>query len=474
MIREPVAVWVLGLLVSAPSQAATCLAIGADPTYSNGSFALPELQSEKDSYLIVIKGPPGTDDIKLELPAGVCAIQVNQRIFPRGAWTWSHRVNLATPPSMALATPEKVHLSPTEVPLSGRYELSWPPVSGAKRYQLSGESRVKDKPTARPEWSKLSGDCSAAVCHRGKLAAMPVELKPGSELKWQISALGEDGVVLAKSAEAHLEVGNTMFQSAKGRGISFQRSDTLSAATATKPATFSYLSAQSEGEENRSTAYQAEFALIYQAPNAALWGEYFPRVSLEAHLTSRGEDKASDALRFRVGAYRHFYRPNTLEGTELAANFKYETERKSKTKKGLLELGVTPIYGPLGQYADVFSWLKVAPTVLLAVEAGKAFEVGTSEERKDTVLRFKTNLRLDAELLGVASLFGLRTTTAYLDGSYWHLPREDNTKNFRLGTAGLSFGLNDLVSLDFSYSVGRDAPAFTFERSGSIGLGLKF
>jgi hypothetical protein len=406
--------------------------------------------------------------------------------LPKSEWSWRYKVSRQSLPPLQLETQKELGLSSQDV-ATGRYSLAWRRVDDAKTYVIAGQTRTKTSASDEPVWGKLEATCFASVCARGEIATKAIELKAGSEVKWTVTAVDKDGIAIAKSEEAHIQVENTWVQAASKSGFKLQRSDTLSKATATLPATFSYLSSQKEGEGSRSTAYQAEFALIYDGPSD--WSGFWPRISLEGKFTSRGEQKAGDALKFRAGGYRMLSGSSLGEGTEFVANLKYETESKTGTKKGVVELGFTPIYGWLGRYwpgppkqgqADAagnytrLPWLQVAPVVSFGVDLGKTMEVGTSQETKDTVLRLRTTLRLDAELNAISYALGTNNVTAYLEGSYWRLPKEDGEKNYRLGKTGMSFGLTDYLSFDLAYSVGREAPTFKFNRTGTAGFGLKF
>lgn len=471
----------------------SAFALGAVPATNNpaanfvsGMFLLPDLADPKDAYLIIVEPKGGDEATQLSLPPGSTGLRVSIAALPQGEWTWKYKLSRQTVPAIQLETVKQVALSSLDIP-EGRYSLAWRRVDGAKRYVVAGQSRTKTSASDEPTWSKLEATCFASVCARNEIATKAIELKPGSEVKWSVSAVDEDGIVLAKSEEAHIQVENTWVQAASKSGFKLQRSDTLSKATATLPATLTYLSNQKDAAITRSTAYQTEFALIYEGPND--WGGFWPRVSLEGKLTSTGDQKSGDALKFRAGGYQMLGGSNLGEGTEFVANLKYETERKTGTKKGVVELGFTPIYGWLGRYwpgppkkgqADAagnytrLPWLQVAPVVSLGVDLGKTMEVGTSQETKDTIVRLRTTLRLDAELNAISYALGTNNVTAYLEGSYWRLPKEDGEKNYRLGKTGLTFGLTDYLSFDLAYTVGREAPTFKFTRTGSAGFGLKF
>ena len=480
--------------LTAAAALALCTSLAAatpainDPAgqFTNGMFLLPELASSKDSYLIIIEPKDAGEPIQMTLPPGITGVRVSTGALPSGQWTWKFKVSRQAVPALALQTERQVSLTSRDLP-EGRFPLAWKPVEGAKRYVITGQSRVKTSTDDDPPWAKLEASCFASVCARGGVGTKAIELKAGSEVKWTVSAVDEDGIVLAKSEEARVQVENTWVQEASKSGFKLQRSDTLSQATATRPAIVSYLSSQKDDATSRSTAYQTEFAVIYESPTerAGFW----PRASLEGKLTSSADQKSGDALRLRVGGYRMLGGSTLGEGTEFVGNLKYETERKNGTKKALVEVGFTPIYGWLGRYwpgppklgqADPsgnyarLPWLQVAPVFSFGAELGKTVDVGGSQETQDTVVRLRTTLRLDGEINALAYAIGINNVTAYLEGSHWHLPREDGEKNYRIGKTGLSFGLTDYLSFDLAYSVGREAPSFKFSRTGSAGFGLKF
>lgn len=459
----------------------SCQALGAAPslpatndssaTFLNGMFFLPELKNPKDAYIVFIRPSDGSEPKKLELPQGTTGIRVSEKALPVTAWQWSYRLSADAPPALTLLAPLDLKLTPSQVPMTGKVLLTWKSVPGAASYSITGKSMVPHGPSLTPKESKIDNVCYASSCERNGIATTDLEAPPGSDITWRVTALDADKVPLAQSPEAHISVEMAAIQAAKERGFSVQQSDTLSKQNRSSPATLSY-SSSSEGTGARKSAYQAKFAVIYDSPTD--WNDFYPRVSLEAQLTSRGDDKPKDALILRAGGYKEVFRnPGKAEGTEWVSNLKYETERKSGTKKGLIETTFTPIYGILGTYRGPESF-QVAPLLSLGAEAGKTFDIGSSDEKKDTIIRLRTSLRLDAEVPAAARLLGTRSVTAYVQGTYWHLPREDGQANFRFGDAGLSFGLTDYLSFDLSYGAGRKAPLFTFERSATAGLGLKF
>jgi hypothetical protein len=478
-------------LISAAILLATAITGIASPTASNdptgqyrdGMFLLPELEGSDDSYLVVVQ--PTTGEPKsFALPQGSTGLRVSKSALPSGEWTWYFKRSSQKLPELELVTGKVLDLGAADVK-EGRFSLVWRRVEGASRYVVSG--KVRTAGSIEAEGSKLEVSCFASVCTNGDVATTAIELKPGSEVTWQVTALDKDSIPLKKSEVAHIQMEDTFIRRASNAGFKVQRSDTLSKTAAGLPAIFSYLSSQAANETSRSTAYQSEFALIYDSPTP--WKGLWPRVSLEGRLTSRGEQKPSDQLRFRAGFYSVAALNQSGGFTDVVTGLKYETERKTGTKKGLLELGLTPVYGPLGRswpgppsraQADAagnytkLPWVQITPLVSFGAEVGKAMEVGTSAERQNTILRLRTTVRLDGELNALSNMLGTRNATAFVEGTYWRLPREEDVRNYRVGKTGLSFGLTEALSFDLAYTVGREAPAFRFNRFGSAGFGLKF
>lgn len=469
---------VTGALSAAPLPATN------DPgaAFENGMFLLPELPSAKDSYLITVQPVQG-DPVSVKLPPGATGVRVSTRLLPSGSWSWSYKTALEKP--LMLDIRKNAAITAADLK-EGKYFLSWPAVPEAEKYVISGESRTRNSPGDEPRWSPFETSCRAEFCAPGELGSKALDLAAGGELKWRVTALDKDGIPLARSGEGEVVVATTWVQRAAAAGFKLQRSETLTKALAGQPALFSYIATQ-QGASPRESAYQGEFALIYDGPKQ--WGEFWPRASVEGRLTSSGPNKASDAFVFRAGGYALIAERRAGEGTEIVTSLKFETERKTGTKKGLAEVAFTPVYGPLGVYwpgppkpdeADPagnytrLPWLQVAPLLTFAAEAGKTFDVGSSEEKEDTVVRLRANVRFEAEVNALAVALGTRGVSAYAEGTYWYLPRENADKNHHIAKTGLSFALTDYLSIDLAYSVGHEAPSFKFKRATSVGLGLKF
>ena len=101
-----------------------------------------------------------------------------------------------------------------------------------------------------------------------------IQLGAGQEAEVKVVAVDADGIELAQSPQVQVEVANTWTQAVSQVGFKLQRSENLSKATAAKPALFSYLAGQDEGNP-RTSAYQAQFALIYDSPTG--WRDFWPR-----------------------------------------------------------------------------------------------------------------------------------------------------------------------------------------------------
>lgn len=454
--------------------------------YENLSFSLPELDNDKDAYMVIIEPGQGIDPLVLSLPPGSTGLRVQASLLPKASWQWRYRIVRSTPATLATITPESTVLARDKL-VNDSFLMEWQPVEGIKKYQISGTSRTKTFARQDPEWVKFSTiECNASVCNGRSIASVAIPAAAGTELKLQVAAVDNDGVTVAKSPERAVTVETSWLQEATHAGFKLQRSDTLSQATAKLPATFGYASAQTESNP-RARNYQAEFALLWEAPAENSWG-FYPRATLEAHVTSSGDQKSSDALRLRAGGYRLFNVGDRAEGIELTTNLKYETNHKNGTKKALAEFVVVPIVGWLGKYwpgppagnvansSGNYSnppWAQFAPLLQFGVETGKTLDAGTSAETEKTLLRVRGNLRIDAEINRLAKFLSLKNVTWSTDLTYWRLPRED-LRSQRLGRTVVSFGITPEVSFDLGHSVGHDAPDFNFARSTTAGLGIKF
>ena len=449
----------------------------SDAHYENGQFRLPPLLSPKDAYTILIdEGKPLPR--RLNLPEGVHGLSILPSALPPGALIWNLAVTRAMLPAVDVTTARDQKLRAQDLD-EGRVVVGWKAVQGAEKYRIAGKVVDQERAGDDTAWTKLSVECILSTC-----TGYGFQLKPGQQAKYTVAALDKNDVPIAESAEMEASVEPGLARQASTAGLKIQRSDTLNKAVMQEGALFSW-AATEKGISKRSAAYRSEFALIWEPPGKSYYG-WFPRVSLEAALTSSGEQKGSDALKFRVGGY-NIWQPQAGKGAELTGNLKYETERKTGTKKALVELAATPVFGWLGQYNEIgparprnaignFATpplLVIAPVATFAAEIGKTLDLGTSNEKRDTVVRFRSTLRLDMEFPQAAAGLQLPRVAASLQATHWRLPREaDNGHS--LGRASLIFGLTPEVSLEISHSVGRDAPVFTFSRVTSGGLGIKF
>lgn len=450
--------------------------------YGDGQFKLPALSNPKDAYTILIDEGEAKPR-RLTLPEGVHGLSILPKALPTGPLRWDLVITRATLPTIEIVTPSSQQLRAQDLD-EGRVVVGWRAVKGAETYRIAGQVVDQNRASDENAWTKLSLDCVALGCSGEELGGNGFALKPGQQAKYKVVALDAYEVPMAQSTEMTATVAPGLARRAEQAGWKLQRSETLNKLLTQEGALFSWGSTDKEGAA-RSRAYRAEFAIIWEPPGEGYSG-WFPRSSLEAALTSSGEQKGSDALRLRTGAYKIWkLRPDA--GAEIASNLKYETERKTGTKKGLVELAVTPVFGWLGQYHEIgprrgrnaignFAtppFLMVAPVATFAAEVGKTMDVGSSTETHDTIVRLKSTIRLDMEFPAFAAGLRLPRVGASLQATNWRLPRESD-KSHSLGRGSLSFGLTPEVSFELSHSAGRDAPNFTFARVTSAGLGIKF
>lgn len=483
-----IALFVPYLAMAAPQ----CGSSDDSATFVDGMFSLPGLPNAKDAYVIVITQEGAAERIKLNLPAGSTGLRVRTDALPQGSsWSWCYKLVAATPPAITVRTPPLVELDRTDL-RDDRYVVRWESFPKAKKYRLTGETKpIATKPSdAEPAIEKIDLACIASTCGRDGIAEKGIPLKAGTEAKWKVSALDEDDLVIAASDERTLRVAHTWASTVVASGFKLQRSDTLNKVDRAKGATFSQVSVEKEGAE-RSKAYQSEFALIYEGGSKKPFGiEVWPTLSVEARQTSAGKDKASDTAKVRAGFYQMLAAAEG-NGAEFVVNLKHETERKTETKKTALELALTPIYGPwciaqginIGRSglncrgvgpSEALPWIQVTPILGFGADLGKAVDVGTSNESKQTVQRLRVSFRADVELNFISNGLGIPNLSAYYEGVRWYLPREEVMQHHRLRKGGLSVELGEGLSFEVAYAAGREAPAFKYSRTFSAGFGVKF
>jgi hypothetical protein len=314
--------------------------------YEAGMFVLPELASPKDSYTLLIYSPGEAAPKRLAMPAGVTGARLSTGALPAGEWSWKYVLQSASLHKIEVLAPTDERLSYEELV---RYESSallvWKHQPGVELYRVAISKDRAPSQASKPDWGEpttVELDDSAINSERSTVHYAQ-DLKPGDRIRWKAAALGLDKQVLAETEYRTISVDEPRTKQLAGKGLRLQRSDTLSRDVADKPALLGYNSTQRDGSP-RTAAYQTEFALIWEGKEPWQETEWFPRASLEARLTSRGGGKDSDALRLRAGAYR------VLRQFIVQTNLKYDTERRSGTKKGTVELVVTPTTGPFGRY----------------------------------------------------------------------------------------------------------------------------
>lgn len=498
MIRANTSALSLLVLAAAPVFAQVKLAENnpADPraSFERGIFKLPPVLSEKDVYTIVIE-PVGEKERTLVLPPGTIGLHLSDSAIPPGDWSWRYLVSRVDLKEIHVLEPAK---SPAMVTYSSllrsgdAVHLNWEAILGAATYRVTMRTDKAIDLALTPDWGSPSNTdliADEAVNAALKVGYYDLPLKSNTRLEWTVTALDADGQPMAKSSPRIVQSEAPRMLEWSRKGWSLQRSDTLSKEATSKAALFGYSSSQKAGSP-RSRAYQGEFALIWDETKKEAKKEpapeplFYLRSSLEARLHSSGADKDDDALKFRFGGYRLL----TSHPAEVVANLKYETESKGDTKKGLMEFGYTPLALPLHRFfpargedrnaagnlrPESLPWSQWMLQATLGAELGKTFSVGSSKEVRKSNFRQKASLRLDGQLNGLADALRLPQVSMYLTSTYWHLSREKKGEHTH-STLGMSFKLTNELSIEATYSVGADAPKFTFSRSSLVGLGLKF
>lgn len=472
------------MLVCIGASAQTLSATNDDKAqFVGGTFVLPDLTDPKDSYTIVVVA--GDKETKVPLPAGGTAIRLIPAALPTQSWSWRYVLSRAKLPHVDVLQPIGDRFTFDQL---ARYDngvlLVWRETPGAVNYKVVIVPDKADSLAKPPDWGKESSEDLAedSVDSDCKCVHYVRTSKPGDRFKWKAVALGADNSPIAETEYRQISVDEPWSKSIAAGGFKLQRSDTLAKDVAGKPALLGYQSNQKDGS-SRTSAYLAQFAVVWSDPTVSLdGGVFYPRASLEAKLSSSGSDKANDAIRLRAGGYAVF--PESP--WNLVTNLKYDTERKTGTKKGSLEVMVTPTFAPFVRYyprptaattdpAGNFTtrpWLQLMPTLQLGAEVGRTFDEGSSSEVGKNLSRARADLRLDAELNFLASAFRLPSVSVYGGTTYWRLGHQ-TADEFMYSTAGASFKLTQDVSIEFTYSVGRDAPTFNFIRLGAVGLGLQ-
>jgi hypothetical protein len=474
------------LLIAAMACAAP-VALAASPsvasndalaTFQDGVFRLPALTSPKDHYILTLE-PAGEKAQTIALPAGATGLILGSNAIPAGAWTWHFRLQSRDLPAIALLTPDALSLSMNEL---AAYDdtvlLEWSGMPGAARYRVAVAT---GKDGGWGDDARI--DCKALDClePENNTGHYLLQVKGGKRYRWTVAALDQDGIVIGQSAARTVEVRASRVAALQAAGWQLQRSDTISAKDAGKPALFSY-AASEDANTARAAAYAAQFAVIWTAPTA-LAPNVFARVSAETKRTSTGSAKTGDMTRLRVGAY------GAPAGYNWTAALKHERAHRDSTHNSMLEVSVTPLFWLLGQGINIPSlapsqrdsagnivrgqWplVQVTPLVTLSADYGKNHAAGAAAETGDTIRRLRADVRVDMLWTRAPAWLGVRSLSTYGQGTWWRLPGQGGQHH---ALAGISFGLTPEVSFDVAYAVGSDTPGFVFSRSTNVGLGIKF
>ncbi|MCP5059105.1 MAG: porin family protein [bacterium] len=273
-----------------------------------------------------------------------------------------------------------------------------------------------------------------------------------------------------KDAEAKRrgEEPDTLIGELRSNGIHMRRSPTEKQDG--KPATFSL-----NRSAGQSTVYSTDVAII--------WGEFFegkkanhsPSASLDVHISS--DDTASEnALRLQGGWLSSWDAPFYT-----SAMLKYETDRDFDTRKATLELQGTFVPdGPDVACIHVYCWNDEELPVAfrwepwIGTEAGYSFADGDSNETDDGILRLLGRLRADVRLTFLQKPLRMKKVSLFAEETFRYLPLERGDSTYQFLTAGLTFELDDHVSLGLTYKNGEDAPNFEDIDTFGLALGLKF
>jgi hypothetical protein len=454
--------------------------------FENGSFNLPDLSNPKDVYTILIETADGKT-MRIPLPPGATGLRMNASALPPSEWKWRYILQLTQLRTIDVLQPANGRVTYEQL---ARYDdgvlFVWKHDPSADRYRLTVVMDKQPDHTQPAEWGKeTSEELSLEEHYKAHCNCLHYvwSTKPGDRLKFKATALNKDGTSISESEFRTVAIDSPWSGQFARDGFKFQRSDTLSKEIAGKPALFGYSASQNQGTA-RSGAYQAEFALVWEGGERTVLNQVlYPRASVEARLTSSGTAKTNDVFRARVGADKLL----SDVPLNLTGNLKYDTEAKTGTKKGSVELMATPTFAPLARYYPrptiettdpsgnytTRPWIQVMPTVQVGLEAGHTFDVGSSEEKGRSFVRGRVDVGLDAQLNFLASLLRLPTVSLYARSTYWHLIHQD-TDNFVYSRTGASFKFTPETSLELTYTVGHDSPTFTFSRSVGVSLGVQF
>lgn len=474
------------LLALTPVASAATIPAANDPrgTFIDGTFRLPALDDPADQYILKVAVAGEKDARTYTVPAGGVGFILGDNAIPQSEWSWTFRVQKTARAPVLLVTPDQLHISAWDLHYYNEsWLLEWNKLTGANKYILTVAVDKEEDLTKPPKWgagSKIECNVRCVNETAGATAFESVSLQAGKRYRWNVAALDTDDIVIGQSEPREIFVASGHGAAFKKAGWKLQRSDTISAQNAAKPALFGYVADEDE-THSRTTAYSVQAALLWHG-SGIMGDAVFPSASLETRRTSSGDAKASDVSRARVGAFGAF--PNAT----WSAAIKYETARKDHTDKGMLELGITPVFGVLDQWLIVgpapardstgnilpssVPILQLKPLISFSADIGKTFSVGTSDETNETVRRLRSDLRLDMLWPRLARQIGVVYIDTYAEKTYWRLLGQG--KSHRLDQAGLTVGITPEISFDVSYSNGEDAPVFKFARSTNVGLGIKF
>jgi hypothetical protein len=472
-----------GLVCVAPAALGATASVASNDaraTFQDGVFRLPALADPKDQYILTLSGAGDKPQV-IALPAGATGLILGSNALPAGQWRWGFRLQSKHLPPVPLLTPDALRFSMNELAAhDDTVLLEWSGVEGAARYRVAVATSNDGSWGADAKTECRALDCVEPDNNTGHHL---LQVKGGQRYRWAVAALDKDGIVIGQSEARTVDVRASPVAALQQAGWKLQRSDTISAKDAGKPALLSYVATQ-DAQTPRSAAYSAQLAVIWTAPTPmTIAPSVFARVSAETRRTSSGSAKAGDVTRLRAGAY------GAPAGYNWSAALKHESAHKDNTSKSMLEASVTPLFGPLGRGLSIpaldpsqrdsagnikrgqWPLVQITPLLTLSADYGKTHTAGASLETGATIKRLRSDLRVDMLWTRAPRWLGVRSLSTYAEGSWWRLPGQATR---HLAQAGISFGLTPEVSFDIAYVVGTDAPDFLFMRSTNVGLGIKF
>lgn len=460
----------------------------AKAVFEGGLFRLPPVDSEKNTYTILIKEGQEGKTRKLQLPAGSSGLVLSAPAYPKSPWEWRYTLQTEVVDIVEAVGPNQRRVTYSELAQFVDSPLvEWNHMKEAASYRLVTQVDKESDHTKDPSWgdeTKTDLSVEEYVDAQRGLGHYNLPLATGGRTQWKVQALDADGKIIAQSQPVTLVADTPWLSKAVASGFKLQRSDTLSSREfAGRPAIFGYASTAKDGKRNK--AYQAEFAVIWIGGQDHNFAGFYPRASMEARLRSAGSDKDSDALKFRFGGNKQL---ESIDG-EFTASLKYETESKNDTKKALVELAFAPAFYPFARYLPRPTTdrvgsdgnyklgetpaVQVIPQLTVGLDFGRTLDVGSSAETTKTISRQWADLRLDFQLNFIADALRLPGVTFYGQTKRWHLNRQ-SPSSYHLSSTGLNFKITKELSLDLNYTIGADVPSFTFGRSAGVNLGLQF